>query len=44
MDRARKMVVLDEDEPNTTPRFKMERNGNLIPATNPLLEDTDAIL
>ena len=44
MDRARKMVVLDEDETNATPRFKMERNGNLIPATNPLLEDTDAIL
>jgi prespore-specific regulator len=44
MDRARKMVVLDEDEQNMTPRFKMERNGNLIPATNPILEDTDAIL
>ena len=44
MDRARKMVVLDEDEQNSTPRFKMERNGNLIPATNPILEDTDAIL
>lgn len=43
MDRARKMVVLDEDEQNSVPAFKMERNGNLIPATNSLLEDDAAL-
>lgn len=43
MDRARKMVVLDEDEQNSVPAFKMERNGNLIPAANSLLEDDAAL-
>ncbi|MBM7569559.1 RsfA family transcriptional regulator [Aquibacillus albus] len=29
MDRARKMVVFDEDENMSTPAFRMEKNGNL---------------
>ena len=29
MDRARKMVVLDEDSSPSSPAFKMAKNGNL---------------
>jgi|SRR5690625_3621857 len=29
MDRARKMVVFDDDSPLSSPAFKMEKNGNL---------------
>ncbi len=29
MNRARKLVLFDEDEAAKSPRFKMDRNGNL---------------
>lgn len=44
MNRARRLVTLEADDEPNAPTFKMERNGNLIPATNSLLEDTDATL
>lgn len=35
MNRARRLVTLDEEQERTAPVFKMERNGNLI-ASSPL--------
>ena len=44
MNRARRLVTLEADDEPNAPTFKMERNGNLIPATNSLLEDTSATI
>jgi prespore-specific regulator len=34
MNRARKLVTLDGEEPRAAPTFKMERNGNLVATEN----------
>ena len=39
MNRARKLVVLDEKQDSETPAFKMERNGNLVPVSNQFADD-----
>ena len=39
MNRARKLVTLDEQEPRSAPVFKMERNGNLV--AEPVHENSD---
>lgn len=40
MNRARKLVVLNETAEAETPAFKMERNGNLVPVSNSFSDDS----
>lgn len=43
MNRARRLVTLDEDQERTAPVFKMERNGNLVvSAPSTQQENSDA--
>lgn len=42
MNRARRLVTLDEDQERTAPVFKMERNGNLVSAPPVTNENGDA--
>lgn len=41
MNRARRLVTLDEEQERTAPIFKMERNGNLVASTPAHSENSD---
>ena len=36
MNRARRLVTLDDDDDRTAPVFKMEQNGNLVSKEPPI--------
>lgn len=42
MNRARRLVTLDEEQERTAPVFKMERNGNLVVSTPLQQENSEA--
>lgn len=43
MNRARRLVTLDEEEERIAPVFKMEKNGNLVVSSPYAQENGDAL-